>query len=83
MKQLSGHPPVTHAWRFYPMVSGQNVAHDPALVARLRVPAAVPTTSIYSKTDGIVAWQCSLNEGQPHTENMAVLCSLSALGAGR
>ena len=77
---FSGHPRATNAWRFYQMVSGQNVAHDPALVAQLRVPPTVPTTSIYSKTDGIVAWQCSLNEGQAHTENIEVHASHIGMG---
>ncbi|WP_395700864.1 esterase/lipase family protein [Aquabacterium sp.] len=77
---FSGHPRATNAWRFYEMVSGQSVAHDPALIAQLRVPPSVPTTSIYSKTDGVVAWQCSLNEGEPHTENIEVHASHVGMG---
>jgi hypothetical protein len=40
----------------------------------------VPTTSIYSKTDGVVAWQCSLNEDHPHTENIEVHASHVGMG---
>ncbi len=77
---FSGHPRATNAWRFYEMVSGQSVMHDPALIAQLRVPPSVPTTSIYSKTDGVVAWQCSLNDGEPHTENIEVHASHVGMG---
>ena len=62
------------------MVSGQSV-HDSALVAQIRKPPACPTTSIYSKTDGIVAWQCSLNEDRhAHTENIEVQASHVGMG---
>lgn len=77
---FSGHPRATNAWRFYQLVSGQNVADDPEMVAQLRVPPPVPTTSIFSKTDGVVAWQCSLNDGEPHTENIEVHASHVGMG---
>jgi pimeloyl-ACP methyl ester carboxylesterase len=76
---FAGHPRATNAWRFYEMVSGQNV-HDPALIAQLRSTPPVPTTSIYSKTDGIVAWQCSLNQDAPRAENIEVHASHIGMG---
>jgi len=33
-----------------------------------RTPPPVPCTAIYSKSDGIVAWQCCLEEAADHTE---------------
>ena len=36
---------------------------DAALAKHLRVPPAVPTTSIYSRADGVVAWQSCLHDG--------------------
>ena len=57
---FTGHPKATNAWRFYQMVSGQH-SQDDDLLAEVRKPPPVPTTSIYSKTDGIVAWPCSIN----------------------
>jgi len=77
---FSGHPRATNAWRLYEWVSGQDVEHDPVLLAQLKLPPPVPTTSIYSKTDGVVAWQCSLNEGEPHTENIEVHASHIGMG---
>ena len=76
---FAGHPRATNAWRIFEMLSGQK-AHDPALIARLRKPPPVPTTSIYSRSDGIVAWQCSLNEPGPEVENIEVHASHTGMG---
>lgn len=45
------------------------------LGARALTPPDVPTTSIYSKTDGVVAWPASLNPSSRHSENIAVISS--------
>ena len=76
---FAGHPRATNAWRFYEMVSGQNV-HDADLIAQLRSSPPVPTTSIYSRTDGVVAWQCSLNDESPLAENIEVHASHIGMG---
>lgn len=76
---FSGHPRATNAWRFFEMVSGQNT-HDPEVIAQIRGTPRCPTTSIYSKTDGVVAWQCSLNPDQPHAENIEVHASHIGMG---
>lgn len=79
---FAGHPRATNAWRFFELVSGQSV-HDDALIAELKRPPPVPTTSIYSKTDGIVAWRCCLNDeaSHAHTENIEVQASHLGMGA--
>jgi pimeloyl-ACP methyl ester carboxylesterase len=76
---FTGHPRATNAWRFYEMVSGQNV-HDPKLIAQLRSTPPVPTTSIYSRSDGVVAWQCSINDDAPLAENIEVHASHIGMG---
>ena len=77
---FTGHPKATNAWRFYNLVSGQQ-SHDEDLLAEVRKPPPVPTTSIYSKTDGIVAWQCSINPTRhAHTENIEVHASHIGMG---
>ena len=73
----SGH--ATNAWRIYESVSGQN-ADDEQRWSQVRPTPSVPTTSIYSRTDGVVAWQCSLEKSGPHTENIEVLASHLGLG---
>jgi pimeloyl-ACP methyl ester carboxylesterase len=76
---FAGHPRATNAWRFYEMVSGQNV-HDPELIEQIRGTPPVPTTSIFSRTDGVVAWQCSQNEDTPLAENIEVHASHIGMG---
>lgn len=76
---FSGHPRATNAWRFFELVSGQSTP-DAAILEQLRVAPPVPTTSIYSRSDGVVAWQCSLNEDAPHTENIEVRASHIGMG---
>lgn len=76
---FAGHPRATNAWRFFELVSGQS-SHDPAVLAGLRQPPPVPTTSIYSRTDGVVAWQCSLNPEHPLAENIEVHASHIGMG---
>jgi pimeloyl-ACP methyl ester carboxylesterase len=76
---FTGPARATHAWRLYEVVSGQST-HDPALRKRLAQPPPCPTTSIYSRSDGVVAWRCSLNPEGPLTENIEVQASHIGMG---
>ena len=76
---FTGHPKATNAWRFYEYASGQSV-HDPQQLAQMRVTPTIPTTSIFSRSDGIVAWRCSLNPDGPLSENIEVPASHVGLG---
>ncbi len=76
---FAGNPRATHAWRIFEYFSGHS-ARDPNLMERLRTAPPVPTTSIYSKTDGVVAWQCSVQAPAKQSENIEV--SASHLGLG-
>ena len=40
----------------------------------------VPTTSIYSRSDGIVHWQSCLETEGPERENVEVACSHTGMG---
>ncbi len=57
---------------------------DDVLVPRIpswaREPMGVPTTSIYTKGDGIVSWHQCLNRDLPQTENVEVYGSHCGLG---
>jgi pimeloyl-ACP methyl ester carboxylesterase len=76
---FGGHPRATNAWRFFELVSGQQVA-DEQLLAQIRETPPVPTTSIYSRSDGIVAWRCSVMEPGPLSENIEIHASHIGLG---
>ncbi len=77
---FAGHPRHTNAWRIYELMSGQKVRDDPRLHQQLRVAPPVPTTSIFSRTDGVVAWHCSVNDVLPHTENIEIAASHVGMG---
>jgi alpha/beta hydrolase family protein len=42
------------------------------LLSRIAEPPPVPTTAIYSPSDGIVAWQSCIDIPGPHRENVAI-----------
>jgi pimeloyl-ACP methyl ester carboxylesterase len=72
----------TNAWRIYELASGRSVERE---AENYDLPAAppVPTTSIYSRSDGVVAWKASIqapSESNPDTENIEVLASHIGLG---
>lgn len=48
------------------LLNGTSAAIDPALSKRLRTPPPLPTTSIYSRSDGMVAWEtcCHAKSGK-------------------
>jgi pimeloyl-ACP methyl ester carboxylesterase len=76
---FAGPPQATNAWWLFARVSG-HPEPDARMQAALRLPPPVPTTSLYSRTDGIVAWQCSLNPPAPLAENIEVHASHIGLG---
>ena len=73
-----GNHQASTAWRVWRLVNrGTDAAEsvsDAALVRRAQ-PLSVPTTCIYSKSDGIVAWQCCTSVPAPDTENVEVRSS--------
>lgn len=77
---LGGNPKATNAWRVFEMVSGLKV-DDPGLHQRLIEHPAMPFTSIFSKTDGVVHWRLSLAPETACSENIVVQGSHLGLGA--
>lgn len=72
----------TNAWRIYELASGRKVAGESENYD-LPAPPPVPTTSIYSRSDGIVAWQGSIQKPSRdnlQTENVEVVASHVGLG---
>lgn len=72
---VAGHPRSSNAWRLYEFTSGHG-AVDPQRWQRVTQAPHVPTTSIYSRSDGVVAWRSSIEAAAlPHTENIEVVSS--------
>ncbi len=77
---FTGHPRETNAWRLYEFASGHRIDwHD--FHGPLRAAPPVPTTSIWSPTDGVVAWRCSVETRRILAENIVVDSSHLGLGA--
>ncbi|MBT9508274.1 alpha/beta fold hydrolase [Rhodoferax sp.] len=72
----------TNAWRLYELTSGRPIHRE---VEQFDLPKAppMPTTSIFSRTDGVVAWPASIQAPcpvNPLTENLEVFASHIGLG---
>ncbi len=76
---FTGNHKATNAWRVYQLVSGEKEI-DEARFAALKETPKVPTTSIYSRTDGVVAWQCSVEQETASSENIEVHASHVGMG---
>ena len=81
---FSGGPRSTNAWRLYEVVSGRKIERETHNFELSKAPP-VPTSSIYSKSDGIVAWQGSIQSaerglGHKQVENIEVLASHFGIG---
>lgn len=76
---FAGSPKSTNAWRAYEKVSGSKVDDQELLDTLVEAPP-VPTSSIFSRSDGICAWQTCLNQDGPASENIEVYGSHCGLG---
>ena len=60
---FAGSPEHTRARWVYRLLNGNKPPSCEALARRLAAPPKVPTTSIFSRTDGVVAWQACVQAG--------------------
>jgi pimeloyl-ACP methyl ester carboxylesterase len=65
----------THASWLFKLLSGTSPDVSSAYARRLRALPPVPTTSIYSRSDGIVAWRACRIPRAPHAQNIEVRSS--------
>lgn len=74
----------TNAGWLFRLLGGDSTAIDPALSRRLRTPPPMRTTSIYSRTDGVVAWQtCRHGKGSHLVDDIEVKGSHIGMGWNR
>lgn len=71
---LRGTPAPAELWRWQAMITGESmdlpVGREP-----IDAPPPVPTTAIYTRSDGIVPWRDSLELTAPQTENIEIEAS--------
>ena len=76
---FTGSPKATNVWRIYELLSGHSL-DDPALLAQVRKPPPVPTTSVFSRSDGVVSWRCCLEQSASGVENVEIPASHFGIG---
>jgi pimeloyl-ACP methyl ester carboxylesterase len=80
---ITPHRNYSNAKRLYDAINGAPETHRAAQLSKLGHAPPVPTTSIFSKSDGVVAWQGSLQRrehGHDRVENIEVPASHFGLG---
>ena len=75
-------PRSTNAWRVYEMASGQRAddSADERFGGSLSQTPPVPTTAIFSRTDGVCAWQGCMDRPSATCENIEVGSSHCGMG---
>jgi len=76
---FAGAPRASNAWKLYERASERKAEDWPGR-EQMKTPPPVPTTAIFSRSDGICAWQTCLNEEGPLVENIEVYGSHCGLG---
>jgi hypothetical protein len=76
---FAGNPKATHAWRLFELTSGTKIG-DHTENFEIATPPKVPFTSIYSRSDGVVAWQNCIEKEGPLAENIEVQASHVGMG---
>ena len=78
---FAGDPRSTNAWRVYEWASGRKADEvDPRFGGELAVPPPVPTTAIFSRSDGVCAWQGCMEKSGAQTESIEVESSHCGMG---
>jgi len=78
---FSGSPRSTNAWRVYELASGRRADEEDARFGgSLSVAPPVPTTAIFSRTDGICAWQGCVEKTSAKSESIEVESSHCGMG---
>jgi pimeloyl-ACP methyl ester carboxylesterase len=76
---FANEPKASNACRLYEVLSGRRVDDWPDREA-MKLPPPVPSTAIYTRSDGIVAWQGCREQESATAENIEVEGSHSGLG---
>ncbi len=70
-----------NSWRLYERITGDRLDEiDPEKLAEVRSTPPVPTTSIFSRGDGVTHWRSTLQEEGPQAESVRVPGSHLGLG---
>ena len=76
---FGGNPRASHVFHLYRALTGHHIDGDEFEALR-QPPPGIPTTAIYSKTDGVVAWRTCVEPPTALTDNIEVYASHCGLG---
>jgi len=76
---FANEPRASNAWQLYEALSGRQSINE-ARRSAMKLPPPVPSTAIYSRSDGVVAWQGCREQESATTENIEVEGSHCGLG---
>lgn len=78
---FAGNPKSTNAWRVYEFASGKRADDtDEHFGGSLAGAPPVPTTAIFSRTDGVCAWQSCMEQSSAMSESIEVESSHCGMG---
>ncbi|MBI1211062.1 MAG: alpha/beta fold hydrolase [Alphaproteobacteria bacterium] len=80
---FGGDPRASHVFHIYRAITGHDIDPDEMaeeFAALREPPAGIPSTAIYSKTDGVVAWRTCVEKRSALTDNIEVYASHCGLG---
>ncbi|MCG8458015.1 MAG: alpha/beta hydrolase [Holophagales bacterium] len=78
---FTDNPKANHSWQLFERLSRRRIDEiDPHTHDMIRRTPPVPTTSIFTRTDGITSWRCCITEEGELSENVQVAGSHCGLG---
>ncbi len=78
---FKGDPHATNATMLYEFLCKDKSHYNPEIIESIAKCPNVPFTSLYSKTDGVVSWKCSIETESDYSENIEIP-GASHLGLG-
>ena len=73
-------PSASYVWELYKLVTGDSGRVDEDFIKSLSAPPPVPSTSVYSRTDGVVNWRACIEQEADTTDNIEVVAAHCGLG---
>ena len=82
---FAGSPKATNVWRAYEFMTGQKIDHQHTRgqMAEAAAPPPVPTTAIFTREDGVVAWQNCLEPEARKAKTSAFTAAIAGSGSIR
>ena len=70
---FAGNLKANYVWPMYEQATGTRVDSIPtAFLERMNESPPVPSTAMFSRTDGVASWWCCVDEARPDAENIEV-----------